>query len=77
MMLIAHGLKYFLWYLRAPFLVHYYSIRVYVTCYVPAQGWVANYADHNTPYSTGSGIHNIVSDLEQTSEILLKWFKDN
>ena len=41
------------------------------------RGGIANYADHNTLYSTGSGIHNIVSDLEQTSEILLKWFKDN
>ena len=41
------------------------------------KGSIANYADHNTPYSTGSGIHNIISDLEQTSEILSKWFMDN
>ena len=41
------------------------------------KGGITNYADHNTPYSTGSGIHNIISDLEQTSEILSKWFMDN
>ena len=29
-MLIAHGPKYILEYLRAPFLVHYYSIYLYV-----------------------------------------------
>ena len=38
---------------------------------------IANYADDNTPYSTGTEIHNIISDLEQTSEILSKWFMDN
>ena len=36
---------------------------------------IANY--ENTPYSTGNGIHNIISDLEQASDILSKWFIDN
>ena len=31
---------------------------------------IANYADDNTPY-------NIISDLEQASDILSKWFQDN
>ena len=31
MIFIAHGLKYFLGYLRALFLVHYYSLYLYVT----------------------------------------------
>ena len=79
MMFIAHGLKYFLGYLRAPFLVHYYSIYLYVTyaIYYIAIYDTANYADDNSPYSTGNGIHNIVSDLEQASAILSKWFNDN
>ena len=34
-------------------------------------------ADDNTPYSTGNGIHNIMSDLEQASDILSKWFIGN
>ena len=38
---------------------------------------IANYTDDNTPYSTGTGIHNITSDLEQASGILSKWFQDN
>ena len=38
---------------------------------------IANYADDNTPYSTGNGIHNVMSDLEQASDILSKWFIDN
>ena len=37
----------------------------------------ANYADDNTPYSTGNGIQNVMSDLEQASDILSKWFIDN
>ena len=38
---------------------------------------ITNYADDNTPYSAGTGIHNIISDLEQASDILSKWFMDN
>ena len=44
--------------------------------FLPKNG-IANYADDNTPYSTGTGIHNITSDLEQASDILSKWFQDN
>ena len=44
--------------------------------FLPKNG-IANYADDNTPYSTGTGIHNIISDLEQASDILSKWFQDN
>ena len=74
MIFIAHGLKSFLWYLRARFFVHYYSIYLYVTyaiCYIAVYD-IANYADDNTSYSTGNGIHNIISDLEQASAILSK-----
>ena len=44
--------------------------------FLPIDG-VANYADDNTLYSTGNGIHNVMSDLEQASDILSKWFIDN
>ena len=43
---------------------------------LPKDG-IANYADDNTLYSAGNGIHNIISDLEQASDILSKWFIDN
>ena len=42
---------------------------------LPKDG-IANYADDNTTYSTGAGIH-IISDLEQASDILSKWCMDN
>ena len=38
---------------------------------------IANYADDSTPYSRGIGIHNIISDVEQASDILSKWLTDN
>ena len=44
--------------------------------FLPIDG-IANYAHDNTPYSTGNGIHNVMSDLEQASDILSKWFIDN
>ena len=44
--------------------------------FLPKDG-IANYADDNTPYSTGTRIHNIVSDLEQASDVLSKWFQGN
>ena len=37
---------------------------------------ISNYAG-NTPYSTGTRIHKIISDLEQASHILSEWFMDN
>ena len=39
--------------------------------FLPKNG-IADYADDHTPYSTGTGIHNIISDLEQASDILSK-----
>ena len=44
--------------------------------FLPING-IANCADDNTPYSTRNGIHNVMSDLEQASDILSKWFIDN
>ena len=44
--------------------------------FLPKDG-IANYADDNIPHSTGNGIHNIISDLEQASDILSKCFIDN
>ena len=77
------GLHSYWSFIHSPFLlVHsYWSIvipYIYIDLFIflPKDG-IANYADDNTPYSTGNGIHNIVSDLEQASDILSKWFIDN
>ena len=47
-----------------------------LSMFLPIAG-IANYANDNTPYSTGNGIHNVIFDLEQASDILSKWFIDN
>ena len=44
--------------------------------FLPKDG-IANYAVDNIPYSTGNGIHNIISDLEKASDNLSKWLIDN
>ena len=44
--------------------------------YVPTKNGIVNYTD-DTPYSsTGTGIHNIIPDLEQASDILPNWFQE-
>ena len=43
--------------------LHSWSIiiqYIYLFMFLPKDG-IANYADDNTPYSTGNGIHNIIS----------------
>ena len=56
-----------------PFLFNIFICDFFM--FLPKDG-IANYADDDTPYSTGSRIHNIISDLEQASDILSKWFHD-
>ena len=57
-----------------PFLFNIFICDFFM--FLPKDG-IANYADDDTPYSTGSKIHNIISDLEQASDILSKWLLDN
>ena len=38
---------------------------------------MANYADDNTPFSTGPEINNVLEKQENVAETLVKWFKDN
>ena len=38
---------------------------------------VANYADENTPYCTGLKISDVLIKLENATETLLQWFKEN
>ena len=38
---------------------------------------IANYADDSTPYCAGKSAEFVVSNLEQSSAILFKWFNNN
>ena len=58
-------------------LVHYYSIYSYVIFSCSDSKMVLLIMLINTPYLTGNGLHNILSDLEQASDILSKGFIDN
>ena len=44
--------------------------------FVPDIG-IANYADDNTPHATNKHLETELKDLQQGSDILLKWFTDN
>ena len=38
---------------------------------------IANYADGNTPYVSGRNIEEVVEYLEEVSEVVFQWFRDN
>ena len=38
---------------------------------------IANYADDNTPYVSGRIIEDVVASLEEVSEVIFQWFRDN
>ena len=38
---------------------------------------IANYADDNTPYSTGSNMNEVILDLQLSGNILFSWLKNN
>ena len=38
---------------------------------------IVNYADDNTPYVTAGDVDGVITSLENTSNILFKWFSDN
>ena len=38
---------------------------------------IANYADDNTPYTTGNLIEEVIQKLENAVKTLFQWFTDN
>ena len=38
---------------------------------------IASYADDNTPYVPGRNIEEVVGSLEEVSEVIFQWFRDN
>ena len=54
-------------------LTYFYAIFFLILHDIP----VANSADDNTPYCTGLKISDCLIKLENATETLLQWFKDN
>ena len=77
MIFIAHDLKYFLGYLRAPSLVHYYSIYLYVTSLCSYSKMVLLITLMIVPHTQQLPEFTTSSDLEQASNIFSKWFQEN
>ena len=38
---------------------------------------IESYADHNTPYTTGNSIKEVIQKLEGAAKTLFQWFSDN
>ena len=38
---------------------------------------IVNYSDDNTRYVTAGDVDGVIASLENTSNILFKWFSDN
>ena len=38
---------------------------------------IANYVDDNTPYVSDRNIKEVVASLEEVSEVIFQWFRDN
>ena len=38
---------------------------------------IVSYADDNTPYVSGRNIEEVVASLEEVSEVVFQWFRDN
>ena len=38
---------------------------------------IANYADNHTPFVSGRNIEEVVASLEEVSEVIFQWFRDN
>ena len=45
--------------------------------YFTREGELANYADDNTPYAIANDAQALISNIENDSSILIKWFNDN
>ena len=61
-------------YILGPISVNIFLCDLFL--FVPDIG-IANYADDNTPRATNEHLETVLKDLEQGSDILLKWFTDN
>ena len=74
MIIIVLGLKYYLSFYKGQFLVHSFLIDLF---FVVKDIDIASYANCSTPFIVENDIDSVVASLEQFSDALFNWFKNN
>ena len=70
--------KYYLAFHKGQFLVHFFfNIFLADLFFVVKDIDIASYADDSTPFIVENNIDNIIASLEQVSDALFNWFKNN
>ena len=76
-MIIVLGQKYYLTFHKGQFLVHFFLIFSWRTFFVVKDIDIASYADDSTPFIVENNMDDVIAPLEQVSDALFSWFKNN
>ena len=83
MIIIVLGQKYYLAFRKDQFLVHFFLVQFLVNIFLADLFFIikdidiTSYADDTTPFIVENNIENVIASLEQVSEDLFNWFKNN
>ena len=78
MTIIVFGQKYYLAFHNGQFLVHFFLIISWRTSFFVLKDIdIASYADDSTSFIVENNIDNVIASLEQVSDALFNWFKNN
>ena len=78
MIIIVLSQKYYLPFHKGEFLVHFFLIFSWrISFFVVKDIDIASYADDSTPFIVENNIDNVFAFLEQVSDDLFNWFKNN
>ena len=78
MIIIVLGQKYYLAFHKGQFFVYFFfNIFLADLFFVVKDIDIASYADDSTPFIVENNIDNVIASLEQVSDALFNWFKNN
>ena len=78
MIIIVLGQKYYLAFHKGQFFVYFFfNIFLADLFFVVKDIDIASYADDSTPFVVKNNIDNVIASLEQVSDALFNWFKNN
>ena len=78
MIIVVLGLKYYLAFHNGQFLVHFFlKFSWRISFFVVKDVDIASYADDSTPFIVENNVDNVIASLEQVSDALFNWFKNN